>query len=215
MGCVHSKENKRKGLFTQQEDIVVNNNKVCQPEDQNTPHSTTNNTPTPISRHSPPSSRPPKHPLPHPNLEGLGGGLSEVWSAPSKWNQFKYYLTSLDSEGEDSEGRLLGLARYVTFLELYVRLDREWREGEDQGRLRDIVKSIASHQEGFLDRERCLRCVDMGIRGKVLESVRKVEEREVEAGPHVFLPMYPRVVDKLSELLGIYQNKLLADGGGL
>ncbi len=45
-----------------------------------------------------------------------------------------------------------------------------------------------------------------------MEAVRRVEGGEGDAGPAVFLPIYPRVVDKLSELLGVYQNKLRSEG---
>ena len=160
------------------------------------------------SRHSPPSSRS-FHRLPHPQLEGLGGGLSEVWTLPAKWDQYKLYLAGLEAEGEDSNGQPLDLQRYATFLELFVELYREWREGAGQDRLRGLVRGVVEHQEGFLDRERCLSCVDQGLRRDVMEAVRRVEGEEEDPGPAVFLPIYPRIVDKLSELLGVYQNKLL------
>ena len=61
------------------------------------------------SRHSPPVSRAPKGP-PRPPLEGLGG-LAEVWGQQARWDQFMLWLAD-QSEGEDSEGVPLLLARY-------------------------------------------------------------------------------------------------------
>ena len=69
------------------------------------------------SRHSPPVSRAPKGP-PRPPLEGLGG-LAEVWGQQASWDQFMLWLAG-QSEGEDSEGVPLLLARYYLInLQLY------------------------------------------------------------------------------------------------
>ena len=90
--------------------------------------------------------------------------MSEVWSSPKKWEKYKQYLATI-SEGEDSDGQPLTMARYATFLELYARLDFEYRRGAAGNELAKIVlEEIAGNKEGFLDRERCLRCVDSGMR---------------------------------------------------
>merc|ERR1711874_686526 len=97
------------------------------------------------------------------------------------------------------------------FLELYARLDKEHREGRDKTRLMEMVSEISEHEEKFLDRERCLRCVDAGARREVLNNIKSVKAGEVEPGPAVFILLYPKIVDKLGELLGNYQNVVLEE----
>jgi len=133
-----------------------------------------------------------------------------VWSSPLKWEKYKQYLATI-SEGEDSDGKPLTMARYATFLELYAKLDYEYRRGTAVEELAKIVlEDIAGNKEGFLDRERCLRCVDSGMRREVLLRIEKVRKVREEAGPQVFILVYPRVVDKLGELLGTFQNILIS-----
>jgi len=163
------------------------------------------------SRHSPPSSRPFSHSLPA--LDGLGS-LSEVWSIAKLWNKFKQYLDTI-KEGEDSEGQPLTMARYAIFLEMYARLDMEYRRGERGERMVQLVKEMVEHEEQFLGRERCLKCIDSGVRRKVLENVKHVEGGSEEAGPVVFILVYPRVVDKLGEMLGNYQNMIMGMEEGM
>eukprot|EP00091_Calanus_sinicus_P000847 TRINITY_DN10803_c0_g1_i2.p1 TRINITY_DN10803_c0_g1~~TRINITY_DN10803_c0_g1_i2.p1 ORF type:complete len:182 (-),score=58.95 TRINITY_DN10803_c0_g1_i2:143-688(-) len=158
------------------------------------------------SRHSPPRSRPSSQSIPI--LEGLGS-LSEVWSMPEQWVIFKQYLTTL-SEGEDSEGNPLSMVRYATFLELYARLDMEYNSGAYRDRLVEMIDEIAEHEEQFLGRERCLRCLDSGMRREVLENIKMVKAGG-EAGPTVFIVIYPRVVEKLEEMLGNYQNMVMEE----
>jgi len=141
-------------------------------------------------------------------LDGLGN-LSEVWSIAKQWNKFKQYLDTI-SEGEDSDGQPLSMVRYAIFLEMYARLDMEFRSGKGRERMVQLVKDIADHKEGFLDRERCLKCVDGGVRKEVLERVKNVRSNREEAGPRVFILVYPRVVDRLGELLGNYQNMIIS-----
>jgi len=127
-----------------------------------------------------------------------------------KWEKYKQYLATI-SEGEDSDGKPLTMARYATFLELYARLDYEYRRGTAVEELAKIVlEDIAGNKEGFFDRERCLRCVDSGMRREVLLRIEKVRRVREEAGPQVFILVYPRVVDKLGELLGTFQNILIS-----
>jgi len=95
------------------------------------------------------------------------------------------------------------------FLEMYARLDMEYRRGAGRDKLVQMVKEIADHREGFLDRERCLKCVDSGMRKKVLERIKNVKNGGDEPGPKVFILLYPRVVDKLGEMLGNYQNMII------
>eukprot|EP00092_Neocalanus_flemingeri_P003450 GFUD01003699.1.p1 GENE.GFUD01003699.1~~GFUD01003699.1.p1 ORF type:complete len:240 (+),score=106.74 GFUD01003699.1:41-721(+) len=220
MGCIQSKPRTRKGLHTQQEEFIVNNNKASrdpstsshppQARPSPTPPTSYNDQhPSSSSPHSPPTSLHSSHPLPY--LEGLGS-LSEVWSMPQQWDKYKQYLATI-SEGEDSEGQPLSMVRYATFLEMYARLDMEYRRGEGRERLIQLVKEIAEHEEQFLGRERCLKCVDAGMRKEVLERVKNVKNGSEEAGPRVFILIYPRVVDRLGEMLGNYQNTLLEEEG--
>ena len=51
------------------------------------------------------------------------GSISEIWREKDRWDDFVKYLDP-QSEGDDSEGRPMSLARYARFLELYVKLDQ-------------------------------------------------------------------------------------------
>ena len=129
---------------------------------------------------------------------------------PKQWDKFNQYLDTI-GEGEDSDGQPLSMVRYAIFLEMYARLDMEYRRGVGRERLVQLVMEIVEHDEQFLGRERCLKCIDGGIRREVLENVRNVKTGNEEAGPRVFILIYPRVVDKLGEMLGNYQNMLLGE----
>ena len=67
-----------------------------------------------------------------------------------------------------------------------------------------IEISFRDHEEDFFGIERCLRCIDRGMRAQVMENIRRVKAREVKPGTWVYQPVYPRVVDRLNELLGAY-----------
>ena len=161
------------------------------------------------SRHSPPASRPPgvcRSGSPH-HLEDVGS-LGEIWTNRDKWEEFKSWLRDL-SEGEDSEGRPLSLERYALFLELYVELDQQFRSQPRSPHCHNLVVEIADHPQDFLGRERCLKCVDTAMRKSVLLNIKNVREGKESPSPAVFVILYQRVVDRLSELLGNYQNYLL------
>ena len=129
---------------------------------------------------------------------------------PQQWDKFKQYLDTI-REGEDSDGQPLNMVRYAIFLEMYARLDMEYRRGVGRERLVQLVMEMVEHDEQFLGRERYLKCIDGGIRREVLENVKNVKTGNEEAGPRVFILIYPRVVDKLGEMLGNYQNVLLGE----
>ena len=59
--------------------------------------------------------------------------------------------------------------RYATWLELYARLDAEERAGAGRERLAALTKGMMEHEEGFLDRYRCLSCWDGGMRAAALD----------------------------------------------
>ena len=61
--------------------------------------------------------------------------------------------------------------------------------------------------EQFLDRERGIKCIDSGMRKEVKAKLKAVKEGMLKPSTHVWVMAYPRVVEKLSELLGNYQNK--------
>jgi hypothetical protein len=44
------------------------------------------------------------------------------------------------------------------------------------------------------------------MRGQVLANLRRVRKEGVPAGTWVYQPVYPRVLDKLNEMLGHFQN---------
>ena len=160
-----------------------------------------------VSRHSPPASRGPGKSGPH-HLEDVGS-LGEIWTNRDKWEDFKSWLR-LKSEGEtDSEGEPLSLERFAIFLELYVSLDQQFRSQPDSEHCLNLVVEIETHREQFLGRERCLDCIDAVMRKTTLERIKNVREGKEKPSPAVFAIVYQRVVDKLSELLGSYQNSLL------
>ena len=251
MGCVQSKPRvKRKGLVSQQEDFVVNNNvqvrakclssnsrvwslsreylykktfelrkdKTVSPLQSPAPAPPTDLTsplghktpaPTPASRHSPPASRP-RASIGREDLGELEDieRLGDVWSNRTKWEGFLSWLRS-QSEGEDSEGQSLSLERLAIFLELYVDLDQQFRSQPHSEHCLNMVLEIADHREDFFGRERCLKCIDTAMRKTVLLNVKNVKEGKEFPSPAVFVIVYQRVVDRLQELLGSYQNSLL------
>ena len=72
--------------------------------------------------------------------------------------------------------------------------------------IRKRINFCRDHEEDFFGMERCLRCIDKGMRGQVLSNLRRVNKDGVPAGSWVYQPVYPRVLDKLNELLGHFQN---------
>jgi hypothetical protein len=68
------------------------------------------------------------------------------------------------------------------------------------------VLDIKNHEEDFFGTERCLRCIDAGIRKKVMDNLKKVRNNEQKPGAWVYSPVYPRVLDKLNYLLGSYHK---------
>ena len=131
-----------------------------------------------------------------------------MWSLPQQWDNYKQFLTTI-RDGEDSEGQPLTMVRYAVFLEMYARLDMEYRREAGKDKLMQMMKEIANNREGFLDRERCLKCVDSGMRKEVLERIKNVKNGNDEPGPKVFTLMYPKVVDRLGEILGNYHNMII------
>jgi len=127
-----------------------------------------------------------------------------------QWDKFKQYLATI-SEGEDSDGHSLSMERYAIFLELYAKLDMEYNAGADKARLVQLIGEIGDHEEEFLGKERCLKCVDSGMRSEVLKNIKMARTGSEKAGPTVFILIYPRVVDRLGDMLGNYQNMLLEE----
>ena len=64
---------------------------------------------------------------------------------------------------------LIFCCRYATWLELYARLDSEERGGAGSERLAALTRGMMEHEEGFLDRYRCLSCWDGGMRAAALD----------------------------------------------
>ena len=64
---------------------------------------------------------------------------------------------------------LIFCCRYATWLELYARLDSEERGGAGSERLAALTRGMMVHEEGFLDRYRCLSCWDGGMRAAALD----------------------------------------------
>ena len=107
-----------------------------------------------------------------------------------QWNKFKQYLVTI-REGEDSDGQPLTMVRYAIFLEMCARLDMENKMGQRREMVVQLTMEIADSEEQFLGRERCLKCIDSGVRRKVLENIKNVKSGNVDAGPSVFILIYP------------------------
>jgi len=127
-----------------------------------------------------------------------------------QWDKFKQYLATLQ-EDVDSDGQPLSIERYAIFLELYAMLDKLYNEGAANERLVEMVEEIAHHEEEFFGRERFLRCLDSGTRKEILRKIKDVKSGNEKAGPMVFIIIFPKIVDKLSEQLGNYQSIVLEE----
>ena len=60
------------------------------------------------------------------------------------------------------------------------------------------------HEEGYFDVERCLRCIDTGIRSEILQNIKLLKNGQIEPGSWIYQPVYSKVLDKLNNLLGSY-----------
>ena len=103
--------------------------------------------------------------------------------------------------------RTVSLVRYALFLEMFAKLSQAQNSGtSQQTTLRRMVLDIADSEEEFLGRERGLKCLDGGIRKIVMDRLKRVRNNEEKAGVEIYLEMYSRVLDKVNQLLGVYQN---------
>ena len=148
-----------------------------------------------------------------PDCDGLKmGSLTEVWKNGQEWLKFCSYLESHEPEGMDSSGSPLKLSRYARFLQLYVnlhyeeeKLRRTWDKSSET-RLKVLVDDIKNHPEGFFDSERCLSCIDAGIRNKILANLKSLKLGRVKPGAWIYQPAYSPVLQKLDYLLGFYHD---------
>ncbi|CAB4066585.1 unnamed protein product [Lepeophtheirus salmonis] len=134
------------------------------------------------------------------------GSLTETWRNCHQWEKFKSYLRTLN-EGIDSDGKPLSLERYAIFIELYSSLDSAERHKKLKPEaLKQIIKDIRCHPLDFYGRERCLKCIDAGMRSAILRDVKRVLSNELEPGLWVYQPAYYRVLDKLNDLVGAFHD---------
>ena len=140
------------------------------------------------------------------------GSITEIWKSGPEWAKYSAYLDTMEPEAIDSEGEPMKLSRYAHFLRLYVDLYHqeklliEKRDPKAKEILKKSVLDIKSDPEDFFGVERCLKCINVGIRKQVLENVRKVKKNEVQGGAWVYEPAYSPVLDKLNYLLGPYNE---------
>ena len=104
-------------------------------------------------------------------------------------------------------------SRYARFLKLYVDLYhrekylREERMDPNADReLKEMVMNIKTDPEDYFGVERCLKCIDAGVRKEVIENVKKVKKGQSQPGAWVYQPAYPIVLDKLNNFLGTYNE---------
>ena len=178
----------RKGLFTQQKELIqkANNEGTTESQAQSqtsvtsitTSMSTSTNT-VPgeeRSRHSPPASRPQSlSGNLHPELDGIES-LSEI-KRSTKWTEFVSWLRTQEAEGEDEDGRPLTLERYDKFSELVTILETRHSQQPSTKAVREAFLEIVNHEEKFFGKYRCLSCVEAGLRTAIMK-----EARDVKAG---------------------------------
>jgi len=137
------------------------------------------------------------------------GSITEVWKNSGEWKKFTNFLDTSEPEGIDSAGVPMKLSRYAVFLQIYVNLYYKEKEllelHNGQDILTKLIWEIKNHPEGFLDSERCLKCVDAGKRNEVLKNLKMLKQGKIsEPGIWIYQPMYSAVLDKLNYLLGHY-----------
>ena len=138
----------------------------------------------------------------------IRSGLGSVWTDKSKWAQFKSWLRE-QNEGEDDCGMPLSLDRYALFLELYIAFDSNFRSDLKGENVMLSFMNIVNHEEKFFGNFRCLKCLDAGDRKLIIKSVKQVKNGTLEPNPTVFEIVYQKVFDKLLNLLGGFQNKVI------
>ena len=137
--------------------------------------------------------------------------LGDIWKNKEKWSEFKTWTRDkCEPEGEDSDGVLLTLDRYLVFLELYVALDSEFRRNPRSENCMNSFLALVNHEEKFFGVERCLKCIDLEMRQDVIKDIKKVKKGDLTPSPEIFYKVYHKVNDKVLELLGAYQNYLIS-----
>ena len=136
------------------------------------------------------------------------GSITEIWKNTAEWEKFCHFLDTSEPEGYDSSGIPMKLSRYAAFLKDYVNLYYEEKQISethgDRSTLTQDILAIKAHSEGFLDVERCLKCIDTGIRSEIIQNIKLLKSGNVEAGSWIYQPVYSKVLDKLNYLLGSY-----------
>merc|ERR1711893_24283 len=105
--------------------------------------------------------------------------------------------------GEDSMGRELSMKRYSSWFECFTRIAQE----ESDTKKFELILEM----EEYLDREKGLKCLDSGMRKEVVRNIKAVKEGRRQPGTDVLVVMYERVLERLRELLGNYQNLNLSE----
>ena len=136
------------------------------------------------------------------------GSITEVWKNSLEWQKYYDFLDNFTPEGTDSAGEPMKLSRYAKFLQLYVQLHYKELEIRKSGQNVDILKTmifvLKNDPEGFFDTERCLKCIDKGIRTKIMKNLSDLKKGLVEPGVWIYEPAYSPVLDKLNYMLGFY-----------
>ena len=136
------------------------------------------------------------------------GSITEIWKNSAEWEKFCHFLDTSEPEGYDSSGIPMKLSRYGAFLKDYVNLYyKEKQISETHGDISTLTQAILkikNDQEGYFDVERCLRCIDSGIRSEILQNIKLLKNGQIEAGSWIYQPVYSKVLDKLNYLLGSY-----------
>ena len=143
------------------------------------------------------------------------GSITEVWKNSLEWQKYFDFLDNFTPEGTDSTGEPMKLSRYAKFLQLYVQLhykELELRKSQmkNESELKQMIFAIKNDPEGYFDTERCIRCIDKGIRTQIMKNLADLKKGLVQPGVWIYQPAYSPVLDKLNYMLGFYhasQNK--------
>ena len=136
------------------------------------------------------------------------GSITEVWKNSAQWEKYYEFLDNFEPEGIDSAGEPMKLSRYAKFLQLYVQLHYKELEIRNQNKndneLKNMILAIKTDSEGYFDTERCMKCIDAGVRSQIMANLLDLKKGRVQPGVWIYQPAYSPVLDKLNYMLGFY-----------
>ena len=136
------------------------------------------------------------------------GSITEVWKNKPQWDKFYDFLDKFEPEGIDSAGEPMKLSRYAKFLEHYVQLHYKEleirKQNKNENELKNMILALKIDSEGYFDTERCMKCIDTGVRNQIMTNLLDLKKGRVQPGVWIYQPAYSPVLDKLNYMLGFY-----------